>query len=93
MMVAGGMLWAFDISDLEDMRRRVRKELLGGDQAGRDYDKENEEEIEEWFASVLARKEFKALRGAQEQEGEGKGEKGIKDYEVVKKAWEDERKS
>jgi len=31
-------------------------------------DQDAEDEIEEWFASVLARKEFKALRG----------EKGIK---------------
>jgi hypothetical protein len=32
-------------------------------------DQDAEEEIEQWFASVLARKEFKALRG----------EKGLQD--------------
>jgi hypothetical protein len=60
MMVTGGMLWAFDISSLEDMRSKVRTNL-GVDRIRTDQDAE--EEIEEFFASVLARKEFKALRG------------------------------
>jgi hypothetical protein len=65
MMVTGGLLWAFDISSLNDMRSKVRTNL-GVDPIRTDQDAEDE--IEEWFASVLARKEFKALRG----------EKGIK---------------
>jgi hypothetical protein len=66
MMLSGGLLWAFDISSLEDIRKKVRTNI--GVNTTR-TDQDAEEEIEEWFASVLARKEFKALRG----------EKGIKD--------------
>ncbi|KAG4417976.1 hypothetical protein IFR04_008870 [Cadophora malorum] len=65
MMAGGGFLWAFDIATLDDMKRKVRVNL--GVNADR-TDQDAEEEIEEWFATVLARKEFKALRG----------EKGIK---------------
>lgn len=75
MMVTGGLLWAFDIASLEDMRSKVRTNL-GVDPIRTDQDAEAE--IEEWFATVLARKEFKALRG----------EKGIKPKED-----EDEKKS
>jgi hypothetical protein len=64
-MVTGGLLWAFDIASLADMRSKVRTNL-GVNPIRTDQDAEDE--IEEWFASVLARKEFKALRG----------EKGIK---------------
>jgi hypothetical protein len=64
-MATGGLLWAFDIASLDDMRSKVRTNL-GVDPIRTDQDAE--QEIEEWFASVLARKEFKALRG----------EKGIK---------------
>jgi hypothetical protein len=60
MMVSGGLLWAFDIASLDDMRARVRKAM---DVDGSVEDKAAEEELEEWFASVLARKEFKHLRG------------------------------
>jgi hypothetical protein len=74
-MVTGGLLWAFDISSLEDMRSKVRTNL-GVDPIRTDQDAEDE--IEEWFATVLARKEFKALRG----------EKGIKTKDD-----EDEKKS
>jgi hypothetical protein len=68
MMVTGGLLWAFDIASLDDMRSKVRTNL-GVDPIR--TDKDAEDEIEEWFASVLARKEFKALRG----------EKGLKTKE------------
>ena len=67
MMLSGGLLWAFDISSLEDIRKKVRRTNMGVNTIRTDQDAE--EEIEEWFASVLARKEFKALRG----------EKGVKD--------------
>ncbi|KUJ07269.1 uncharacterized protein LY89DRAFT_540973, partial [Mollisia scopiformis] len=59
MMATGGLLWAFDISSLDDMRKKVRTNL-GVDPIRTDEDAE--QEIEEWFATVLARKEFKALR-------------------------------
>lgn len=75
MMLTGGLLWAFDIASLDDMRSKVRTNL-GVDPIRTDQDAEAE--IEEWFATVLARKEFKTLRG----------EKGIKTKED-----EDEKKS
>lgn len=58
-MLTGGILWAFDIGSLPDMQRKVRAGM-GLDGSGRD-DKEIEQEIEEWFATVLKRKEFKSL--------------------------------
>jgi hypothetical protein len=70
-MVRGGLSWAFDISSLDDMRQKVRTNM-GVDPIRKDEDAEKE--IEEWMASVLARKEFKALRA----------EKGIKDDDEVK---------
>jgi len=78
LMATGGLLWAFDISSLEDVRRRVRTTKMN--LATDPDDKDAEKEIEEWFSSVLARKEFKALRG----------EKGIEDGEAKK---EGEKKS
>jgi hypothetical protein len=60
MMLAGGTLWAFDISSIDDMRQRVRTNM-GLDEIPKDQDAE--EEIEEWIAQILSRKEFKALRG------------------------------
>ncbi|EPE24276.1 hypothetical protein GLAREA_08127 [Glarea lozoyensis ATCC 20868] len=59
-MTTGGLIWAFDISSLEDMRSKVRKTMGGNGSA---EDQAAEEELEEWFASVLSRKEFKHLRG------------------------------
>ena len=79
MMLSGGLLWAFDISSLEDMRKKVRTNL-GVDNIRTDQDAE--QEIEEWFATVLARKEFKALRG----------EKGTKDTKDTKDKDQDEEK-
>jgi len=55
-MFTGGMLWAFDISSLEDMRRKLRGGL-GID--GERRENAAEEEMEEWLATVLARKDEK----------------------------------
>ena len=57
MMMTGGMLWAFDISSMEDMRRKVRGGL-GVDGSGRG-ESDVEEEFEEWLATVLERKKEK----------------------------------
>lgn len=56
MMVTGGLLYAFDISSLDDMKRNVRRKI-GVDVDRTDQDVE--EEIEEWFATVLERKGVK----------------------------------
>ena len=63
MMAVGGTLWAADISNMDDARRKVRGGL-GFDGSGRDA-KDAEEEFEEWLATVLSRKEEKAKRGQQ----------------------------
>jgi hypothetical protein len=56
-MATGGMLYAFDISSLADLRTKVRGGL-GADGTGR-TEKDAEEEFEEWLAGVLARKSEK----------------------------------
>jgi len=88
MMVSGGLLWAFDIASIDDMRKKVRTNL-GVDTIRTDQDEE--EEIEEWFATVLARKEFKALRGEFGAEKKLREEKE-KDTESDKKG-DEEKKS
>jgi hypothetical protein len=76
MMTVGGLLYAFDISSLEDMRRNVRTRL--GVDATR-ADQEAEEEVEELFASILGRKLLKDKRA--EIEKEIKAAKEAKDKE------------
>ena len=56
MMLTSGALWAFDISSIEDIRRSVRKRF------GMNLNQTNqgvEEDLEEWFATVLERKDKK----------------------------------
>jgi len=60
MMAGGGLLWALDISSIDDMRRKVRINM--GVNASPE-DSEAEKEIEEMFASIMERKEFKHLLG------------------------------
>lgn len=62
MLCTGGMLWAFDISSVDDLRRDLRKRL-GVDQNRTDQDVE--EEIEEWFATVLERKDKKDIKSVE----------------------------
>jgi len=71
MMLGGGLLYAFDISSLDDMRKHVRASI-GVD--GPRTDEDAEKEIEEWIASVLnmgskADKEEKRSKGADDKEG------------------------
>jgi len=71
MMVSGGLLYAFDISSIDDMRTKVRRQI--GVDVNR-TDQDVEEEIEEWFATVLDRKEMKEKRAEGiKGDGEGKG--------------------
>jgi hypothetical protein len=69
MMLTGGALWAFDIASLDDMRRKMRGGL-GIDGEGRD--KAADEEMEEWLATVLARKEEKEKRKKASKVNEGR---------------------
>lgn len=66
LMMTGGMLWAFDVSSMPELQRRVRGGL-GVDGSGRG-EGEVEMEFEEWIATVLARKEDKErVRGVVEE--------------------------
>ncbi|KAI0540374.1 hypothetical protein GGR58DRAFT_499181 [Xylaria digitata] len=53
-MMTGGVSWAFDISNIDDLRKKARKHI--GPSGGR-TDEEAEREVEEWVAKVLLRKE------------------------------------
>lgn len=53
-MMTGGLAWAFDVSNVEDLRRRARKGLYGPNGV---TDEAAEEQIEEWLAGVLLKKE------------------------------------
>lgn len=68
------MLWAFDISSMDDMRRKIRGGL-GIDGSGRS-EKDAEEEMEEWLATVLARKEEKERRRKEGVEEKRTNERG-----------------
>lgn len=57
LMAAGGALWAFDISTVDDMRRKIRGGL--GIDGGDGRESRAEQEMEEWLATVLARKDEK----------------------------------
>lgn len=53
LMIGGGVLWALDISTLEDLRGKVRKGMpVEGE--GR-TEQESEEDVEEWMSIVMAR--------------------------------------
>lgn len=70
MMLGGGILYAFDISSLDDMRRSVRASI-GVD--GPRTDEDVEKEIEEWIASVLNRG---SKTDTEEKRSKGSDEKG-----------------
>lgn len=53
-MLTGGLMFAFDISNLEDLRWRARKQMYGGDGV---VDEAAEQQIEEWIADVLSRRD------------------------------------
>lgn len=55
-LLTGGLMWAFDISNLEDLRTKARAKLYGANGA---VDEAAEKEIEEWIADVLSRKDKK----------------------------------
>lgn len=57
MMFGGGILWALDISTLQDARMRFRRGF-GVDDGGLAAS-HADEEMEEWLATVLARKDKK----------------------------------
>ena len=68
MMMTGGLLWAFDIGSIDDLRRKIRGGL-GVDGTGRN-ERAVEEEFEEWMASVLERKKRKEEAGKGDEVGD-----------------------
>ncbi|KAI0999078.1 hypothetical protein K3495_g9118 [Podosphaera aphanis] len=60
MMTAGGMLWALDVSSLDDMKLKARRNFV--DERILKEEEEDGEEIESLIASLLSRKEFRILR-------------------------------
>ncbi|KAI9819283.1 MAG: hypothetical protein M1827_007440 [Pycnora praestabilis] len=67
MMGVGGALWVFDISTLADLRTRVREGMgFGGDRVG--GEKDADEEMEEWLATVLERRDRKEGKRREERE-------------------------
>ena len=68
MMIVGGTLWSFDISSLDELRRKIRGGL-GVDGTGR-TERDVEEEFEEWIAGVLQRKDEKYRRKSSGQTAE-----------------------
>lgn len=68
LMMTGGCLWVWDISSLDDMRRKVRGGL--GMDESENRESEADKEWEEWMATILARKEQKdAAKEAVKKEG------------------------
>jgi hypothetical protein len=53
-MSTGGLLWAFDIASIDELRAKIRGGLGVDGEAGRES--RAEKEMEEWLAGVLERK-------------------------------------
>lgn len=53
-------MWTFDISTPQELRSRLRKQMGFGEDATEEG-KKADEEMEEWVASVLSRRDWKAL--------------------------------
>ena len=82
MMITGGLLWAFDISGLEELRRKLRGGL-GVDGSG-PGELDVEEEFEAWLATVLERKKEKEEKRTKKNES--------KDWrDQAREAFEEER--
>lgn len=68
-MLAGGWMWALQVSSFEDLRLRIRSRIGGGARPGTKSKQEVEEEIEEWIAKILARKAEKDRRKREGTQG------------------------
>ncbi|TGJ78538.1 hypothetical protein E0Z10_g10227 [Xylaria hypoxylon] len=53
-MMTGGVSWALDLSNIDDLRNRARRHL---GPSGARTDEEAEREVEEWVAKILLRSE------------------------------------
>ncbi|OBT55616.1 hypothetical protein VE04_04829 [Pseudogymnoascus sp. 24MN13] len=55
MMCTGGMLWAFDIASIDELRAKMRGRL-GTERVAGGGDSKAERELEEWLAGIFERK-------------------------------------
>ncbi|KAG7008837.1 hypothetical protein G7Y79_00004g014210 [Physcia stellaris] len=67
MMLGGGAFWAFDISGMDELRRRLRRKDKGELGEGRS-DEAAEEELEHWLAKTLGGKDEKKRSNGSEDE-------------------------
>lgn len=67
MMLGGGTFWAFDISSMDDLRRKLRRKDKGELGVGRS-EKGAEEELENWLAKTLGKKDEKKRTNGSEDE-------------------------
>ncbi|KAI1176485.1 hypothetical protein F4777DRAFT_546451 [Nemania sp. FL0916] len=67
-MMSGGLAWAFDVSSIEDLRSMARGHVGPG---GGRTDEEAEQEVEEWIAKVLLRREMKDNTAAETEREAG----------------------
>lgn len=74
-MLTGGTMWAFDISSLQDLQNKYRAKLEI--QTGGVTDKKAEEEVEEWIAMMLSRKEAKDWKAVFEAQAKREEEKHL----------------
>ena len=58
-MLGGGAMWALDISEVEDLRRKVRKKMDVEGGEGK-TPQEAEDDIEEWIAFAMAKLQGKS---------------------------------
>lgn len=66
LMLGGGAAWSMDISSIDDLRKMVRRHI--GPPGGQ-TDEALEQEVEEWVATVLRRKELRELDGKSKPSG------------------------
>ena len=66
MMMAGGTLWAFDISTRDELKQKIKRKRSIDGSGGSE---EAEKELEEWLAGTLSTKDEKSREcGAKEGE-------------------------
>lgn len=67
-MMTGGLMWAFDISNVEDLRYKARRKLYGANGV---VDEAAEQQVEDWIADVLSRRDQKDDTDSPKKEGSG----------------------
>ena len=67
MMIGGGLLWAFDISSMEDIRAGVRRSIMRNSAVRAPGQAQKDKDFEAWLAETMAkRKANKEAEGAKD---------------------------